>query len=42
MAPTTTDRLETGRPPPQSEVVAHGDGRATESHWDSVIDRATD
>jgi hypothetical protein len=40
-APTITDRLESGRSPSAS-AAAHGDGRTTQSHWETVIDRATD
>jgi len=40
--PTITDWLEGGRSPSESAAVAHGEGRITESHWESVIDRATD
>jgi hypothetical protein len=42
MAPTITDRLESGRSPSEAAAVAPGDGRPTESQWESVIDRATD
>ena len=42
MPPTTTDRKDSGRSPSESAAVAHGDSRPTESHWESVIDRATD
>jgi hypothetical protein len=42
MAPTSNDRLEGGRSPSESAAVAYGDSGTTESHWESVIDRATD
>jgi len=42
MALMDTDRLESGRSPSESAAVALGDSRPTESHWESVIDRATD
>jgi len=42
-APTVTDGLESGRSPSESTTtMAHGDSRPSESHWESVIDRATD
>jgi hypothetical protein len=40
--PTINDRLENGRSPSESAATAHGDSRPVESHWESVIDRATD
>jgi hypothetical protein len=40
--PTTTDRSESARSSSESTAAAHGEGRTTESHWESVIDRATD
>jgi hypothetical protein len=42
LAPTITDGMEGGRSPSESAAGAHGDGRTMESHWESVIDRATD
>jgi hypothetical protein len=41
MTPSIADR-ESGRSPSESAAVAHGDSRPIESHWESVIDRATD
>jgi hypothetical protein len=41
MTPNIADR-ESGRSPSESVAVAHGDSRPIESHWESVIDRATD
>jgi hypothetical protein len=40
--PTPTDRLDGSRAPADSATVAQGESRPTESHWESVIDRATD
>jgi hypothetical protein len=42
LPPALTDRLDGGRPPSESVAIAHADSRPTESHWESVIDRATD
>jgi len=44
ITPTFTDRIaEGGRSPSEPAVAgAQGDSRPTESHWESVIDRATD
>jgi predicted NAD-dependent protein-ADP-ribosyltransferase YbiA (DUF1768 family) len=42
VAPTITERLESGRSPSESAAAAHGDSGTMESHWESVIDRATD
>jgi len=42
MAPSITDTLENVRSPAESTAAPHGDKRPTESHWDAVIDRATD
>jgi len=44
ITPTFTDRMaEGGRSPSEPAVAgAQGDSRPTESHWESVIDRATD
>ena len=41
-APAVTDRQESGGSSTESAAVANDDSRTTESHWDSVIDRATD
>jgi hypothetical protein len=41
-APSSADRVESGRSSSESAVVAHGDSRPIESHWEAVIDRATD
>jgi hypothetical protein len=40
--PKITDRLDSGRSPSDSQVTATGDSRPAESHWESIIDRATD
>jgi hypothetical protein len=40
--PKSTDGRERGRSPSESTVAATGDNRSNESHWESVIDRATD
>jgi len=42
LPPALNDGLDGGRPPSESAAVAHGDSRPTETHWESVIDRATD
>jgi len=42
MTPKITDRLDGGRSPAESPAVASGDTRPAESHWESIIDRATD
>jgi hypothetical protein len=40
--PKGTDGREGGRSPSESTAAATGDNRSNESHWESVIDRATD
>jgi hypothetical protein len=42
MTQAMTDRVESGRSPSEPAAVANSDRRATESHWEAVIDRATD
>jgi len=44
ITPTFTDRMvENGRSPSDAAMAgAPADSRPTESHWESVIDRATD
>jgi hypothetical protein len=42
IAPTSADRLENGRSSSEPAAVTPSDSRQTESHWESVIDRATD
>src|SRR6185436_7345237 len=42
MVPGGTDRGDGARSTSESAVVAHSDSRPIESHWESVIDRATD
>jgi hypothetical protein len=42
MTPKTTDRLDSGRSPVESPATPSGDTRPGESHWESIIDRATD
>lgn len=37
-----TDRVDGARSPAESAAVAQGESRPAESHWESVIDRATD
>jgi len=42
-AQVTTDGPETPRPPSEAAPAGSGDGRRlTDSHWECVIDRATD
>ena len=40
--PMNSDRLDSSRAPSESAAVAQGESRPTESHWEAVIDRATD
>jgi hypothetical protein len=42
VTPPIADRPESSRAQPESTATAHGDGRTTEPHWESVTDRATD
>jgi hypothetical protein len=39
---TTTDRLDRALSASQSATDAHGESRPAESHWEAIIDRATD
>jgi hypothetical protein len=41
-ASTITDRRDEPRSASESAAVARGEGAPAESHWESVIDRATD
>jgi len=40
--PATTEGAEIARSPAEAATVGSGDGRATDSEWEAVIDRATD
>jgi hypothetical protein len=40
--PAFNDRLDSGRLPSESPAGAAGESRPAESHWESIIDRATD
>jgi hypothetical protein len=41
-APTITDRVDPARSASESAANTRGESRPTESHWEAIIDRATD